>query len=308
MVLGVGGVARSARGPAFRGRRRGIFGFVHAVSQGAPDAGIRTYRPKHGAPKSWIGYLGVIATDHFTGGTLLPEMFRADQNESDVFPEVVERLQRVLDGSPTWLSADRGPARRANYEVCSRAEIGFVAPYRRENGDAPLHMPEGPAGEHGPRWDDQGVPRCAHCGGPTRHRGFDTANGKPRIRYECELKPHQECDAVKKVSCSKDWRALLPHPRTSNAYVAMPISHSPSERTHGAQRARYGILGKSLAGRSHKIGLPWQRLRAAAAWFIEWLWLSRRVGWLDGHDGTPADVVGPSGSAWRTRRRSTRSG
>jgi hypothetical protein len=258
------------------------------------DAGIRTYRSHGTTTKSWIGYLAVITTDHFTGGTLLPMLYRADQNESTVFPEIVKRLCEVLQETPTWLSTDRGPALRANYEVCTRAGIGLVAPYRRENGSSPRTMPEGPKGPHGPLWDNQGRPRCQHCGGPAAHRSFDTAQGKPRLRYECELKPYPECEKEKKISCSKDWRALIPHPRDSDAYITMAISHSPSERTHGALRHRFGILGKSLAGRSHKIGLAWQRIRTAAAWFIEWLWLSRRVGWLDGYEATVGAPERPS--------------
>lgn len=242
-----------------------------------------------GATGVWVGYVCQVSTDHFTQGALLPALHRADQNESTVFPALMSRLFEVLGGTPTWLSTDRGPATRANYEFCTRAGVGLVASPRR---DSPL-VPTAPKGAKGHRlWDRHGQPLCPHCGGPTAHRGFDTAKG-PRLRFECELKPYEECEKVKKISCSHDFRALIPHPRTSDAFVGMAIAHSPSEKTHQSLRDRYVILSKSLAARTRKVGLKWQRLRTAAAWLIEWLWLSRRLGWLDGYDRVVEDAKAP---------------
>jgi hypothetical protein len=134
-------------------------------------------------------------------------------------------------------------------------------------------------GEHGPLWDEFGQPQCQHCGGPAEHKGFSKSAGKPRISYRCLLPRTPECVPTKKISCSHDFVALIPHPRTSEAYAAMSARQKNLEGPHDDWRDHYGVGGNSLKTRPKRIGRAWQQLRATGALVLEWTWVHLRLGW-----------------------------
>jgi hypothetical protein len=130
-------------------------------------------------------------------------------------------------------------------------------------------------------YDRHGVPRCKHCGGPTRYNGFSVESvGSPRVFYYCEAPVTPECQKRQALACSKDWTTLLPLWRTEEAYFALKESHSAYERAHHLFRTRYHVAANSYAMRPKRIGLPWQQLRANAALVVEWLRILHRQGWM----------------------------
>jgi hypothetical protein len=244
------------------------------------EAGLRAYTDKGKNLKAWFGYYNNKLIDHYTRATIAVLVHPADVNEATVYPEILEQAIESLGATPLWMAGDRGLATRAVYERNTRLGICGALPYRRDNGHSPVRPPSGPTGDGGhPRWDRFGRPLCQHCGGPTDHKGFSNIDGKPRIGYRCALPQTPACEPVKKISCTHDFRALVPHPRESEAFAAMSIRQKNLEGPHDDWRDHYGVAGNSLKTRPKRIGMAWQQLRATAALVLEWLWVHARMGW-----------------------------
>jgi hypothetical protein len=84
------------------------------------------------------------------------------------------------------------------------------------------------------------------------------------------------------ISCSHNWRALLPLWRDDPVYMELRASHGEYEATHDYWRDRYKIGPSALGQRPKRRGRDWQQLRASAALFVEWMRISHREGWLGG--------------------------
>lgn len=104
-----------------------------------------------------------------------------------------------------------------------------------------------------------------------RFRVDGPKQNRPRLWVRCCYPVSTACEKEQAISCSSDWRRLLPVRRTHPAYQAMTESHHTYEHKHQALRDNYLVAPNSYAMRPKRIGLAWQQLRANAALLIEWL-------------------------------------
>lgn len=114
------------------------------------------------------------------------------------------------------------------------------------------------------RYDRHGIPRCAHCGGPTDFLRF-SHQPSPRIWFRCHCHPHAVCLGDQSIACSTDWRALVPLRRDDAAYLELRRSHKTFEAVHDYWRDRYKVAAADIGQRPKRTGLEWQQLRANAA-------------------------------------------
>ena len=122
--------------------------------------------------------------------------------------------------------------------------------------------------------------RCKHCGGPTHQVKFSTAKNEPRLWFRCINPVTPGCNKDQTISCSKDWRSLIPLARTEPLYHELKKSHKAFEAAHDRWRDRYRVAADNLGVRPKALGLNWHRLRANVACFIEWLRIAAINGWL----------------------------
>lgn len=246
------------------------------------DAGARSYAGKR--QRAWTGGYDMAAIDLCTGGTLANVMFQAGRQERAGVPAVVRKLERALGGElPETMAFDRGMSDNKTFRFLTRRGITPVAPWRKPNGAINERWKE-----RDERWDEYGDPRCKHCGGPVLRQGdglgltFD--HGEPVIRYRCHLGHTHECKTkTQQIACSENWRMLIGLPRYSERYHAVRAAHSNLERSFVQRRRRFGVAGKDETGRLKRRGAGVQRLRAAIARFLEWLFICLRHGWIGSH-------------------------
>jgi hypothetical protein len=191
---------------------------------------------------------------------------------------------------PIAMAGDRGYGHAIVYERNTKLGITTIVPYRRRNGSSP----ERP--EPGPRWDEHGVPTCAHCGGGCDFVRFSTNDGHPRLWFKCAGPQSAACERVQTISCSRELTRLLPG-RTTELYAALRSSHGQYEHVNRDSRIRYSVAADCLALRPKRIGIACQQLRANAGLLIDWLWASIRQGWLgsSGRHASPRPT--PTGPA-----------
>ena len=138
-------------------------------------------------------------------------------------------------------------------------------------------------------FDEHGVPRCQHCGGPGDQLSpglgptFNRA-GEPFIRFRCLLQPTRDCRQTQRLRCAIDWVQLPLLPQESALFHAVRYAHHNKEGNFDADRHRYAIAGKDGLGRLRRTGIDAQRLRCAAAMLLNWFKVSLRHGWLDPHE------------------------
>jgi hypothetical protein len=151
------------------------------------------------------------------------------------------------------------------------------------NGTAPIF----PWRQHGKNkrkdklaYDRHGVMRCKHCGGPMSQVKFSQNNGKPRLWFRCMIGRTTDCAKDQTISCSTDWRSLIPLARTEPLYHELKESHKTYEAVHDYWRDRYRVAGDSLANRPKVVSLEWHRLRANVACLIDWLRIAKKNAWL----------------------------
>jgi hypothetical protein len=231
------------------------------------DSGARAYTGEKGTKRYWDGYYAQTIADHFTHLPLAIHIFPADQSEASEYPVAFALAENNISATPKLVAADRGYAFAANYEHNTRRGVGSVFQYRRRAHETRKVAPS--AG-----FDEDGIPACKHCGESTdlvRFRIDGPKRNRPRVWFRCLADTEPGCAKEQVISCSRDWRRLLPVWRTHAAYLAMAQSHHSYEGKHQAMRSNYLIAPNAYAIRSKRIGMAWQQLRANAALLVEWL-------------------------------------
>lgn len=247
------------------------------------DAGIRSYSGPSGISKRfWHGYYSGKIVDHFTGGAI-PSVDSASKQEFKIFPELFDQAVEMIGEAPETITADRGVSLTSCFEHATRAGTAPIFPWRVQTGE-----PE-PADRI--EYDRHGVKRCAHCGGPMKQTKFSTADGQPRLWFRCSLKTTEACLKDQTISCSTNWRFLVPLAQTEPLYHELAESHQTYEGVHLYWRNRYRVSADVLANRSKRVSIGCHRLRANVACLVDWLRIAARCGWLgskpskDKHDG-----------------------
>jgi len=231
------------------------------------DSGARAYTGEKGTKRYWDGYYAQTIVDHFTHLPLAIHIFPADQSEALEYPHAFALAEDNLLATPKLVAADRGYAFASNYEHNTRRGVGSVFQYRRRVNETRKVAPS--AG-----FDEDGIPSCKHCGEScdfVRFRIDGPKHNRPRLWYRCAAGTEPSCAKEQVVSCSRNWRRLLPVWRTHSAYLAMAQSHKSYEGKHQALRSNYLLAPNAYAIRPKRIGMAWQQLRANAALLVEWL-------------------------------------
>jgi hypothetical protein len=231
------------------------------------DAGTRSYTSGRRVTKFWSGFYTEPVVDHFTGLPLAIHLFAADVSELKEYPVAFAKAERNVGTTPQLVGGDRGLSFREVFEHNTRRGVGSVLQFRRRSNE-PIKAPASKL------FDEHGVPACPHCGDVTdfvRFRIDGPKHNRPRLWVKCSYPKTDACEKEQAISCSNDWRRLLPVWRTHDAYQAMRQSHQRFEGKHQALRSNYLIAPNSYAIRPKRIGIAWQQLRANAALLIEWL-------------------------------------
>ena len=154
------------------------------------------------------------------------------EGEYLAYPRLHERLVTNTGADPVAVAMDRGDSLERTYRFHSERGVATVAPCRKRG---PMDPPQAVGTDE---WDGMGRPVCRHCGGETEQAGFFLDQGQPRIRFRCVLAPLDACDRVQSILCSRDWRRLLPIPRSSPVYVALRSpTRTPRKPTSPGARA-----------------------------------------------------------------------
>lgn len=253
-----------------------------------PTAGVRAYMGPRGARRFWHGYYNIKAVDHYTGAPVAVGVYSASVNEHLSYPDLLSRSISAIGSEPETIVADRGFSIRTVFEMNTRQGIASVIPWRQANGSEQRHDNE--------THDRHGIPRCKHCGAPGEFVRF-ADKPSPRLWFRCARETTPECAKTQTISCSKEWRLLIPLWRTDPVYHELEESHQRYERVHHHWRERYLVAGDHLSSRPKRRGIAWQELRSQAAMVAEWLALAWREGWLGSarrnkHEPTRNEYVG----------------
>lgn len=232
------------------------------------DAGVRSYTSPQRVTTFWTGYFTDLMTDHFTGLPLAIHVFPADRSELKEYPVAFAKAEKNVGDIPKLVAGDRGLSFSEVFEHNTRRGVGSVIQFRRRSND-PLKTVATSI------FDEHGIPTCKHCGGLTDYVRFRHDDGprknRPRLWLQCAFPITNACEKEQAISCSANWRRLVPVWRTHAAYHAMRQSHQRYEGKHQALRSNYQIAPNSYAIRPKRIGMKWQQLRANVALLIEWL-------------------------------------
>lgn len=234
-------------------------------------AGIRSYDGPRGSKRFWHGYYGGKAVCHFTGG-VIPSVDSASTQEHLLFPGLYDRVRELTGRAPESAIGDKGFSVASCFEHATRHGTAPVFPWRPANRDRTRH--------DSVTHDRHGVMRCRECGGPMEQVRFSAANGKPRLWFRCMVGATPECAKDQTISCSTNWRALVPLARTEALYHELRESHGTYEGVHDYWRDRYKVCADDLGLRPKVVSLDWHRLRAYTACLIDWLRISAKNGWL----------------------------
>lgn len=245
------------------------------------DAGVRKYNDG----RAWTGGYDLPAVDFEVGGTMASVMFSASRREHAGVPALLRKLEKVMDGEmPETVAADRGFSIDKTYRFMTRRGITLVSPWRKPNRNVNQRWKERTI-----EYDEHGVPRCPECGGTTIQHGAGLGlvfrRGEPSIAFRCVLGTTQACRRKEPfhIRCEENWRLLIGLSRESERYHALRTAHKNLERTHAQRRRRSGVAGKDETGRMKRRGMQVQRLRAAIAGFLEWMYICLRHGWIGNH-------------------------
>ena len=230
------------------------------------EAGTRAYERGPRTVKAWHGRYGMVVADHFTHAPLAIEIQPANMPEHKIYERAMERVIANLGGeAPLVVAGDRGLSIESVFKFNTNRGIASVLPYRRQNGSEPAH----PAGTSD--YDENGIPKCRHCGGTTSFVSFRVDKGRGRVWFKCDLPVTPGCDKVQTMNCSKNYRRVLPLWRNEEAYAAMRTSHQVYEHVHNDLRTQFLVNPNSLQTRPKRIGSGVHILRAAAALLITWV-------------------------------------
>ena len=245
------------------------------------QAGVRAYTTGNKVRRFWHGYYSGKAIDHFTGGAI-PTVDAADRQEYDLFPAFYDRVRNAIGEAPQTVIADRGFSVESCFKHATTNGTAPVFPWR-QTGSHPRHDK--------PTHDRHGVMRCKHCGGTMYQTRYAANNGKPRLWFRCTFQLTPDCAPEQTISCSTDWRSLIPLPRTNALYHELKESHQTYEGVHDYWRDRYRVASDTLANRPKVVSLDWHRLRANVACLVDWMRIAAKAGWLGSvrsarrHDG-----------------------
>ena len=234
-------------------------------------AGIRAYEGGRGARRFWHGYYSSKMVCHFTGG-VVPGVDDASTQEYYLFPRLYDRVCELAGKAPESVIGDKGFSIASCFEHATSNGTAPVFPWRPGGGDYKRHD----KATH----DRHGVMRCRHCGGPMEQVRFSAAHRKPRLWFRCMVGVTPECAKDQTISCSTDWRALVPLARTETLYHELKESHGTYEGVHDYWRDRYKVAADDLGVRPKVVSIDWHRLRANVACLIEWLRIGAKHGWL----------------------------
>jgi hypothetical protein len=235
-------------------------------------AGVRAYQGKHGKTvRFWHGFYNAKMIDHFTGAPLVIGLYSASKQEFDCYPDMLDRLEGVLGARPKAMVGDRGYSVKKLFELNTSRGIASVFPWRKW-GNETVRV-------DGALTDRHGIPRCKFCGAPTEYVRFNH-EPTPRLWVRCMSAKTADCREPQTISCSRDWRALLPLWRDDPVYMELRKTHQEYEAVHDYWRDRYKVGPSGLGQRPKRRGRDWQQLRASAALFVEWLRICYREGWL----------------------------
>jgi hypothetical protein len=253
----------------FRNRKTG-----HVYRLADASAGVRAYQTANGdLKKYWPGFFNTKSVCHFVKAPIVVRVYSASLNEHEAYDDMLDASIAQMGGElPEAVVADRGLSHEPVFRRNSKLGIASVIDWRAVNGsdyrrDYETH-------------DRHGVKRCDHCGGPTKFVRFHTNNGKPRLWVKCLRGETEACAKVQTISCSKDWKLLLPLWRTDVIYFELKTGHDAMEAVHGYWRSRYNVAPNCFKMRPKRTGLAWQQLRASAALVVEWMRICYRAGWL----------------------------
>jgi len=235
------------------------------------DAGIRSYSGPFKRSRMWHGYYSGKLVDHLTGG-VIPSVDSASKQESKIFPELFDRGVEMIGETPETITADRGVSLTECFEHATRAGTAPIFPWRKQNGeDKERDRLE---------YDRHGVKRCAGCGGPMDQTKFSTAKGQARLWFRCKRQLTDACKKDQTISCSTDWRFLVPLSQTQPLYHELLKSHQTYEAVHLYWRNRYRVSADALANRSKRVSIGCHRLRANIACLVDWLRIAASCEWL----------------------------
>ena len=262
---------------------------THWYLQTDPDAGRRVYDGERGAKRAWIGYYVHSAEDNRTGGAIAINVNSASMQEYFIYPGLLRDAIDAIGDTPEAVVGDKGLSVGSVFELNTRLGIASVLPWRPKNQSD--HGPDTPS------FDRHGIPRCGHCGAEGLFVRFNE-KPYPRLWFTCSLGGTEQCrgrDGKPKeqtISCSKDWRTLLPLWRNDPIYHQLKESHDTHERGHDLRRDRFRVGGDNRDIRPQRMGIEWQRLRAQAARFLEWLAICDWNGWFgSGRDAERGHLV-----------------
>ncbi len=176
----------------------------------------------------------------------------------------------AIGSIPVTVVADRGLSLERIFELNTRKGIASVILWRKSANRMTR--------EDTDEIDRHGVPRCKHCGGPSRRVRFNHLP-YPCIWFHCEMPLTDGCERDQRIACSNDWKRLLPVWRTQETYFALRETHGNFERVHRIWRDRYRVGAATHEMRPKRRGIDWQQLRANSALLVEWLRILSRHGW-----------------------------
>ncbi len=234
-------------------------------------AGIRAYEGERGARRFWHGYYAGKAVDHFTGGAI-PCVENASKQEYHLFPALYDRVCEMSGSTPETVVGDKGFSIRSCFEYATTNGSAPVFPWRTSGGDRKRHDRD--------THDRHGTVRCKYCGGQTEQVRFSTANGKPRLWVRCITGVTADCGKEQTISCSTDWKTLIPLSRLQPIYHELKQSHGTYEGVHDYWRDRYKVAADEGGIRPRVVSRDWHRLRSYAACLIDWLRIAAKNDWL----------------------------
>lgn len=255
-----------------------------------PTAGVRLYSGR----KFWHGFNNMKAVDHYTGGSLGVLVINASTNEDAAYPHLLNRVLENTGQTPRAVIGDRGLSVTDVFELNTRVGIASVFPWRKH------HAGEERENTRTERYDEHGIPFCPECGAQCVFVSFSASQA--RLTFQCSLGTTEACHARRTISCSKNWRYLIPLWRTEEAYLVLRNSHSHYEKTHWRWRDQWLVAGDNSQTRPLRRGIACQQLRSEAALLLEWLLICHREGWLGAarenhehpivqHDARKVDVM-----------------
>ncbi len=117
--------------------------------------------------------------------------------------------------------------------------------------------------------DRHGIPRCQHCGAPTSFVRFEPGDQSkpeekrnPRLWVDCMAGATEKCAKTQTISCTKDYRLLVPLWRTDPLYHELKESHGSYEAQHDWWRDRYKVAADDLGLRPKIRDIDFHRPRA----------------------------------------------